>query len=202
MNDILKIKCPGCGTILQIKNQPDIEDKSVTCPTCKLKSKIGACERIDDQKDDDRTQYNHKQESSSEDTILGLDSVIAIGRLINTQTGSTHPLRLGRNTIGRKISDPLPTVTIAIEETKTQRTMSREHAIIEVTRLSNGSYRHFLYNWKGKNGTCVDGMPVAEGERVVLTHGQCITLGKVSLRFEIVNRPTGDREYFKRDYDT
>lgn len=186
MSETMKIKCPGCGTILQLKKQPNLENKYVTCPTCNLKSRIGNCEKIVEEKDDDEsTQYNHKHGSGSEDTVLGHKSVISLGTLVNTQNGISYPLKLGRNTIGRKVSNPLPSVTIAIEETQTQRTMSREHAIIEVTRLVNGSCRHFLYNWKGQNGTSVDGTPVAEGDRVVLTHGQTITMGKVCLRFEI-----------------
>lgn len=185
MSETMKIKCPGCGTVLQLRRQPGIESKSVTCPTCNLKSIIGVCEKIVE-KDDDETQYGPKHISgSSEDTVLGQNSVIFLGRLVNTQNGVSYPLRIGRNTIGRKVSNPLPSVTIAIEEKQTQRTMSREHAVIEVTRLGNGSYRHFLYNWKGQNGTSVDGTPVAEGDRVVLTHGQTITMGKVLLRFEV-----------------
>ena len=186
MNDFLKIKCPGCGSILQLKKQPNLDSKSVTCPICKLKSFIGDCEKLEEKWDDDKTLINPKQKGSSDETTIVEDNICtSAGRLVNTQTGKEYQLKQGRNAIGRQIENPLPTVTIAIEETQTRRTMSREHAIIEVTRLGNGGYRHFLYNWKGKNGTYVNGTPVADGERVVLSHGQTIKMGQVLLRFEI-----------------
>lgn len=187
MDDKLNIKCPGCGSILQIKNLPNIQDKTVTCPTCKLKSRIRDCERIALQRDDEEaTQYGFKQKEGSEDTVLGTTPIAGIGRLVNMHNKEIHQLRLGRNTIGRRVSHPLSTVTLAIAETQTNKTMSREHAIIEVTRLQNGSYRHFLCNWKGQNGTWVDGMPISADERMVLNHGQTIKMGQVLLRFEIV----------------
>ena len=186
MIDTIKIKCPVCGSILQIKNQPDLDKKSITCPTCEQKSKIADCKRIVEKNiDNDATQYNAKNEKSDEDTTIGTSPVAPLGRLVNNQNGSIHQLKLGRNTLGRKISNPLSSVTIPIDEVQTHNTMSREHAIIEVTRLSNGSYRHFLYNWKNKNGTYVNGMQVAEGERLVLNDGQIIKLGQVLLRFEL-----------------
>lgn len=185
MTDLIKIKCPGCGSILQLKNTTDIENKPVTCPVCKLKSRIGDCEKLIDKNDDDATQYSFKNKNSDEDTQLRPNQVSSTGVLINTQTGSRHYLKLGRNSIGREVISPLPSVTIPIKETQTHNTMSREHAIIEITRLGNGSYRHFLYNWKGKNGTFVDGTPLNDGERVILVHGQMIKLGQVLLRFEL-----------------
>ena len=186
MNEIIKIKCPGCGSILKIQNQPDLDKKYVPCPTCKLKSRFADCQRIADEDDADKTQVNHNQTGGKkeEDTILNQDIVASAGRLINTQNGDVHHLRLGKNTIGRCISNPLPSVSIPIVESQTHNSMSREHAIIVVTRLESGSYRCFLSNWKAKNGTWVDGMPLAEGDSVVLNHGQTIRMGKVLLRYE------------------
>ena len=185
MNDLIKIKCPICGSILHIKNQPDLDKKSITCPTCKQKSQIADCKQVAEKNDDDATQYNSKKESGAENTILGTETVGSLGRLVNNQNGSTYQLKLGKNTIGRKVANPLPTVTIPIEEVQTHNTMSREHAIIEVTQLSNGSHRHFLYNWKNKNGTYVNGTQISTGDRYILNDGQTIRLGQVLLRFEL-----------------
>lgn len=186
MIDVVKIKCPVCGSVLQIKNQPDLDKKSVTCPTCKQKSRIADCMRMaSTNNSDDATQYNAGRDMGSEDTTLGTAPVVPLGKLVNSQNGCVHQLRLGKNTIGRSVSSPLPTVTIPVDEIQTHNTMSREHAIIEVTRLSNGSYRHFLYNWKNKNGTFVNEMRLTEGERLVLNDGQTIRLGEVVLRFEL-----------------
>ena len=46
MNEILKIGCPICGSVLSVKNQPGIESKSVTCPICKNKSLFSAFKKI------------------------------------------------------------------------------------------------------------------------------------------------------------
>lgn len=184
MNEIIKIKCPNDGAILKLKNQPDLDSKTVTCPHCQNKLVIGDCEHIEEKKDDDATLYGQKKKQSEDDTIVDPNPTVSAGRLVNTQTGSVYQLKVGRNTIGREVMNPLPTVTLPIDETKTHNTMSREHAIIEVTRLGNGSFRHFLFNWKNKNATCVDGMPLNEGDRVVLSHGQVISMGQVNLRFE------------------
>lgn len=173
---------------MKLKDQAGLDNKYVTCPICGKKSRIGDCGRITEKKaqDNDATQYRHAYPQSTEDTVLNPDSAIPAGRLVNIQTGSIHQLKTGKNTIGRRVANPLPTVTIPIEETQTNKTMSREHAIIEVTRLQNGGFRHFLYNWKNKNSTCVDGTPLDGDDRVVLSHGQTIKMGQVLLRFEIL----------------
>lgn len=186
MDDIVKIKCPVCGSIFSVPNLPDLDKKTVTCPVCKKKSKIAECERIMEQKDSEATQYAYGKKKSSEDTTtLDYDKVLPIGRLVNMQTGESHQLSLGKNTIGRKVSVPLPSVTIPIEERQTHNTMSREHAVIEVTRLANGSHRHFLYHWKGKNGTYVDEKKVENADRIILNDGEVIRMGQVKVRFEI-----------------
>jgi len=187
MDDIVKIKCPGCGSILPVRNQPDLEKKSVTCPVCKKKSRIADCQKIKEQKEDDATQYRFDSKNNDEEerTTLNREYTVPLGRLVNMQTGSVHRLSLGKNTIGRKVAEPLPSVTIAIEETQTKNSMSREHAVIEVTRLANGSYRHFLSNWNNKNATSVNGRPLVEADRIVLSGEEIIKMGQVSVRFEI-----------------
>lgn len=179
---------------MKLKDQPGLDNKNVTCPICSKKSRIGDCERITEKKeqDNDATQYKSEPKRSSEDTILNTDPATPVGRLVNTQTGSTSQLKIGKNTIGRRVANPLPTVTNPIEEMQSNKTMSREHAIIEVTRLQNGSFRHFLYNWKNKNATCVDGTPLNGDDRVVLCHGQTIKMGQVLLRFEILKKTWED----------
>ena len=199
MNNIIKIKCPGCGSILPIMNQPDLDKKFVTCPTCKLKSHVAICERVVEKKDEDDTEYNYRQKKGDDDTVLGDRPILSMGRLVDVQTGKIYHLKLGKNTIGRKVSNPLPSVSIPIDEVQSHNTMSREHAVIEVTRLGDDSYRHFLYNWNNKNGTYINGSPVEKGERFVLCHGQTIKMGQVLLRFEFDKKKRMMIQLFKND---
>ncbi|MBR6980680.1 MAG: hypothetical protein IKH88_12720 [Prevotella sp.] len=38
MDEIIKIKCPNCKSVLATKNKPGLEKKSITCPMCKQKN--------------------------------------------------------------------------------------------------------------------------------------------------------------------
>ena len=57
MDDIVKIKCPYCGSVLSVKNQIGIESKSVTCPICKQKSPFMDFKKVIDKSNDESTQY-------------------------------------------------------------------------------------------------------------------------------------------------
>lgn len=36
--EYIRIKCPVCGAILQVRNLPDVESKYVTCPVCNTRN--------------------------------------------------------------------------------------------------------------------------------------------------------------------
>lgn len=188
MDNYIIGKCPGCGNILKITKQTDLQ-KHIACPVCKMDSSIADLkseyERFARKQDDDVTQAHSDKKTSDDDTEVLRRAVVPKGRLVDLQTGSVYHLKTGKNTIGRKVTVPRPNVTLPIEEVQTHNSMSREHAVIEVTQLRDGSYRHFLYNWKNKNATAVNGTLINDGERIVLRHGQEIMFGQVCLRFEV-----------------
>lgn len=184
----ITIKCPECGKILLIKNQNNIETlskKYVTCPVCKTRNQFENFEKVTKREDDERTITGKVPGSNNEDATILPSSSTSIGKLLNLQSKSEYQLKIGKNTLGRKVSNPLPTVSIAVEEMQTNNSMSREHAIIEVSRMGNGSCRHILYNWKNKNGTYINGTSLEGKDSAVLNDGDLLRFGQVVMKFEL-----------------
>lgn len=63
--------------------------------------------------------------------------------------------------------------------------MSRNHAKIEVIRLSKGNSKNILCNWQNKNPTYVGGEPLESGDRIVLNNGMVIRFANVDVKFVI-----------------
>ena len=40
MSELIKVTCPNCKSLLSINRVPGIEDKLLTCPVCRFKSKV------------------------------------------------------------------------------------------------------------------------------------------------------------------
>lgn len=185
MDEIIKIKCPHCSAMLKVKNQPNLEKASITCPVCKQRSPFTAF-----------LPAQNKPASAAEDTQLpGANSGdaesktqfrpagnAAIGELVE-QNGKRWPLHEGLNTIGRKPLQSAPLAEIAIEDPG--KKMSRKHAKIEAVRLLDGSIKHILSNWENANPTLVGGVALAQEDRVVLHNGTLLRLGETDVRFVI-----------------
>lgn len=180
--NLLKIRCVHCGAKLTIRNQVNIEKLSVECPNCHEKFKVSegmqSMSANQSKTSDEDTIYRQSKGSDTEDTIFNSGQRNP-GRLVEIATGRTYPLKPGRNTIGRT-SESTPT-DISVDDPS--RRMSRQHAIIEVRTMADGTFRHFLYNWKNKNSTCVDGHQLMQNDNIVLRDGQMIKFGPVTMRF-------------------
>ena len=188
----LTIKCPHCGSILKVPDQPGIEKAFVMCSNCKEKSKFTDCPKVvlkPKQDDNDATQYGQQGAASAvgEKTILPSDlnkaATQPVGKLVLVGSGVTFPLKMGNNTIGRQASNS--TASIQIPDITQRRQMSRQHAIIDVACMADGTVRHTLRNWKNKNLTLVAGAEVTEADRIVLIDGQVIRMGDIDIRFTL-----------------
>lgn len=198
MDEIIKIKCPHCGAVLAIKNQPGIENMSATCPNCKTRSKFVEFKRVvakpkpvfdagdetDYRANNDKTSF--PPGASSEETAFRTDSeetyVSQTGHLRVLGTGQILKLELGENTIGRKAT----TSTAKLQIDTPNRKVSRNHSLIEV-KLVNGKTKHYFSNTENKNQTLINGSVVEDGDKIILNDGDQIQMSEVALKFSTKN---------------
>ena len=101
-----------------------------------------------------------------------------VGVLVDNM-GSTYALRLGINTIGRSAASSTATIQIATND----RTMSRSHAVIEVSN-AGGKTIHILRNGANKNPSYMNGVLIGQQDQLVLNNGDRIKMGSTELTFK------------------
>lgn len=191
----LQIKCPKCGLVITVLKQPGMEKKSLTCPACKVKSKLTEYHVVipkakPAQSDDtESTQYNlHTTKGSRttgettmyDDPYSGFRGMAMPGKLVDETTGAQYQLMTGTNTIGRKAAVPRATIQI----NTANHTMSRNHAIIQIKEFNN-KLTHFISNSENKNHTYINGQLLDQGDRVVLQDGDLLKFGDFYMRFKL-----------------
>ena len=195
----IKIKCPTCGKVLRLQDAPNINAASFTCPVCEEKHVVGKCQRYVEQpkpmvSSGDETRYggssarqgddetrigSQPQCGGSDETRIGSASSPAVGVLMDNM-GRTYQLRLGINTIGRKAASSPASVQIATDD----RTMSRSHAIIEVSN-AGGKTIHILRNGANKNPSFLNGSLIGQQDQLILNNGDRIKMGNTEMTFKI-----------------
>lgn len=184
MEDKIKIKCPYCGAVLSVKNLPGIESKNVTCPVCKQKSLISACQKITVM-DSERTQYPGAKDSekSTEYADPLKDQNFTLGKLKVQPSGPSYQLHTGKNIIGRRATQSTADFQIPTDGSKR---LSREHLVVEVKKVPGKGFVHYASLFKEKtNATLIGNTPLEYGDCLVLHHGDIITLPDVKVKFEI-----------------
>lgn len=192
MDEIIQIKCPFDGAILSVKNQPDIETKNVTCPVCKHKYPFTQYKRVVPtvNNEDPDTEYPNNEEHTSyayddrteKGTELGKKN-LTLGKVKLLSSSISFQLKPGRNVIGRKATKSTADFQI---DTGEQRTMSREHIVIEVKKVPAKGFVHYVSLFKEKvNKTYIGKEQIYYGDCIVLNHGDIIELPDASLEFEI-----------------
>lgn len=199
MEAILKIKCSNCGAILAVKDAPDIKSRSITCPVCKIAANFV-----------DYKPYTAEPKAASEDpktriagnTDYSSKKNRSIGKLLHVGSGTLYQLELGINTIGRKTISSTSSVKIDTDD----KTMSRQHAIIEVVELASGGYKHYFTNANNKNATLINNHKVENGDKLILNGGEEIKMAEVIIKFilskeakkqESDSQDVKDKEEFK-----
>ena len=180
----IKIKCPTCGKVLRLNETPNINAASFTCPICGERHLVGDCQRyypapqVMGPSEDTRYGTTPSPQTGSEETRTATAPQGKPG-LLEDAGGMSYSLSLGINTIGRKASSSTATVQIAT----TDRTMSRNHAIIEV-RDAGGQLIPLFRNAANKNPSRLNGVLVAQGDQLILNNGDRIQLGNTILTFK------------------
>ncbi len=182
----IKIKCPTCGKVLRLLDAPNIDAASFTCPVCKERHIVGNCQRyVEQQKpaspSSEETQYGFVQSSPSGGDETRICSVPSgqIGTLVDDM-GRTYQLYMGINTIGREAGSSTASVQITTDD----RTMSRSHAIIDVS-YAGGKTIHILRNGANKNPSYLNGTVIGPQDQLVLNHGDRLRMGNTELTFKI-----------------
>lgn len=187
MDQFIQIKCPHCGAVLKVKQQPGLEKASITCPVCKKKSPFTDFGTVIN-KDSEETELpggaKQKQNNGDPTTLYNPLANTSIGCLVE-KSGKRWALHLGVNTVGRKLQVDPQQVEVPVSDYTGERKMSRNHAKIEVIQLPNGVVKHVLYNWQNKNRTYVGGEPIETGDRIVLQNGMAIKFANIDVRFVI-----------------
>ena len=184
--NVIRIKCPRCGAVLSVKDEPGLNEKSTTCPVCKQKSQIKDFKRVAVQQED-RTQYPGMGGTSSEQTTTIADKAnYTLGRVAVLSSGSSYQLRPGRNVIGRKHSEG---EHADFEIVTNSKRMSRLHLVIDVRKVAGTGYVHYvsLYGQRA-NATFVGNSQLEVGDCLVLNDGDIIRLPDqpdISVKFEV-----------------
>lgn len=101
------------------------------------------------------------------------------GKPVLITNGKVYPLRMGRNTVGRRSESSTATLQIETED----RYMSRVNAIVEVSRTAYGDWHIIIGSCNENNLVKIDGHSLLIGDRVVLQAGNIIRLGHSDIAF-------------------
>ena len=175
------IKCDSCGLTLNVPQRNGEPVRVIRCPNCSHQLRV----EFDPQpKDSSETVYgggmaNNHQPQPSEDgaTIYAQKKIISKGMLMCN--GKRYPLHNGRNVVGRKA----PSSEADVQIDSIDRHISRQHAIIKMSRVADGSLRALISCTKDRLTTIVGGQSLAVGDEIVLTSGITLVLGETSLLY-------------------
>lgn len=169
----IRIKCPVCGAILEVLNNPAYAEKNVVCPNCKEKRKFKEFKKVVPKAPvqvDDTTEINLNSGATGSTKKKQEDP----GYLMDKKTMKRYDLKEGKFTIGRKPSKSAPKADIPIE-TEDQG-MSRVHMNVRVTLARDGYYHVYVSNAANKNPSYVNGVQLQDGDEVGLKHGDILKL--------------------------
>ena len=172
MPQTINIKCPGCGVVLRVTNSKDEPEKRFACPKCGKRIVVPFYKL---KPEDGETQLDGK--GGSQSTQLCGDDIMQSCFLLHE--GKEYELTIGSNTVGRLATTSIADVQIDSDDLF----MSREHAVVNVRRLPNGSLKIDISNFKNKNTTKVNGLLLEHDDAIVLHDGDTIEMGNTSLSF-------------------
>ena len=158
-----KIKCPGCGVILEVRNSNNEAVRTFRCPRCKVGLQVTFRE------EEPATVLGNKQQGNARQSHPRL-----------LYGGEEFALCDGRNVVGREAQSSQATVQIPTPD----HFMSRHHAVVMVSALADGSRKAVLCCYQNKNALIVDGQPLEPGDEVRLHDGCRITMGETTVTFK------------------
>ena len=178
---MLKLKCPSCGAILNVKNASGQEEKVITCPRCKVGNMIKNFTRVTIQK---KAQTEEKSECD-QPTMLNLNQPESKSKdvgygILDVKTGKVYRLKKGKNLVGRKTIGSPSVADVPLETA--DMGFSRAHLYIEIVSMASND-KVFLSNARNKNQTFVNSSLVEADDKLVLHHGDMIVSSETTLKF-------------------
>lgn len=186
------IKCPNCGVVLNVRNSKNEAVKIITCPQCKATLSVKFKRKPTQEPLEAPTFYADAKNTSSnggetllsgkkakEETQLAPSKPTANMRAFLIADGKEYPLSIGDNTVGRKA----PTSQASVQIDTSDRYMSRQHAKIMVTRMSDGSLHSVISNDHNKNISTIDGQDLLQGDAIILNDGDSIVMGTTTVTY-------------------
>jgi len=166
-----RVKCPSCGVTLDVRNSTGMTEKEISCPNCGTQLMV----KFDNAASAGSPSVQESQEFHT-CFLSGLTDGI-MGRLL--LDGKEYALKMGLNTVGRKATTSSASIQIETDD----RSMSRMHSVINVTRMFDGTLRTTIKNADNKNATHVGGQLLIDGDTIVLNDGDVIQMGNVNVTF-------------------
>lgn len=168
----IQIKCPVCGAVLEVEDNPANDSKSVTCPNCKSRNRFTAFKKL-------RPGVPPIVDSSTEMKAISHER---LGALLDPETGRVYPLKEGRNLIGRMTHNSPSRASVPISTDN--RRMSRSHLFIDIIKGVDGHYHAYASNASNQNETTINGVVLNDGDRLSLKHQDLLSLSGTELVFQ------------------
>lgn len=188
------IQCPQCKVGLEVKNTRDEAVKSIKCPNCQTPLKVvfrqPQAQPVADHgatqlpgkpahppiaTDPNATQLGPQPTQSGTDKTQ-VKPKLQLGKLVCN--GVEYPLQMGRNIVGRRNTTKPTNIMLNVNDSY----MSRQHICIDVVRVGD-SIQARVTNYQNTNDTEVAGLPMANGEVLVLNNGTTIKMGNTIVTY-------------------
>ena len=165
----MKIKCPYCGKILEVKSKNDETINlatTLTCPLCKSKFSLSECEIVKEVKEEGGT----PKTGSGEQTKVNLGNYKKGELKVLNSNLPNFKLKEGSNVVGRKAQTSQADIQIPAEIPAGQEKhrFSREQIVINVIETPKG-YVHKMSLYKSKvNATYYNNVELQYGDSYIL----------------------------------
>lgn len=175
MNTV-RIRCPKCSVLLEVRNSKNEAVKSIKCPKCGSILQI----RFRVQKEEEKPiPVDVDNETTSVETQL-TDSSYSKAMLI--YEGLHYELNVGMNVVGRCSSNSCANVQIQCGDIY----MSRSHANVNVIKTNSGKLKCIITNGNNKNPIFINGVKLEKTDEVVLSDNDEIKMGNTMLHFAMI----------------
>lgn len=178
---IKRIVCNSCGITINVPQRNGEPFREIRCQNCSHMLRVTFS---DPQRDGQAgTVYGGMKgfdnRNSSEDDLTKLPEARQECPGALRFENQCFALHLGRNLVGRKSTSSNANVQIPTNDLQ----MSREHAVINIARIADGSLRTLIRSFKENASTSVKGMQLEAGDEVVLTNGTELKLGQTKITY-------------------
>lgn len=168
----LIIKCPACGQVMSIDDNPAFVGRVVTCPVCKTKRKFEEYKR---------SEPPVMVQTISDETVVVNDINNQTCALLDLSSGKKYELKEGNNIIGRKTYKSPSKATVPIETE--DKGLSRVHCNINVMRGNDGFFHTYISNAENKNPTYINSSYLKNDDEIALKNGDVIKSSETQLKF-------------------